>query len=190
MVYGFFVSFFFACGATAVTQEKALRPNLENAIKLFLAAKGMLSPLDVSTETSFLPEWRGKRFIPVRRKPVACILPDGCVTMPAKSAYLFNKFIPGNDNILGPVFTRPGHIYTHKEDESQTNEDFKMYLMSRPKYAVPEEVRKLLMPEGDGSWPGGVGGNRSAFYPKKPSAQKFWETDVEPIFARPNEDPK
>jgi hypothetical protein len=50
--------------------EYAVLLNSENAIKLYLAAKGSLSPKDVSTAASALPERRGKHGVVVRRREV------------------------------------------------------------------------------------------------------------------------
>lgn len=169
-------------GPAEGTPEYALMLNSENAIKLYLAAKGSLSPNDVSTAASALPERRGKHGAVVRRRDVPCHVPDGCVTMAAKIRFLENKFIPGSDNVLSPHFKAPGHQFYSLADPAIVNDDVRMYLLSRPKFAVPDVVRQLLMPEGDEAWPGGAEGDRSPYYPKtNTDGSQFWETDIAPV---------
>lgn len=151
---------------------------LENAIKLFLSAKGMLAPDDVSEEPSLMHPQRAKHGMMRRPEIVPCGLPEGCVTADAKYRFLLGKYIPGNDNVVGENFKRPGHVFSEREDSQQMNDDFKAYLLSRPKSAVPEVVRKLLLPGAGDIWPGD--GERSSFFPKQIDG-KYWETDVSPI---------
>lgn len=70
----------------------------------------------------------------------------------------------------------------------QVDNDLRMYILSRPKDAVPPAVRQLLMPEGDAEWPGGntAADNRIPFYPMQTagamsSAEAFWEADIQPL---------
>eukprot|EP00976_Prorocentrum_cordatum_P086132 1186383-Prorocentrum_minimum.AAC.1 len=77
-----------------------------------------------------------------------CIIPDGCVILPAKQRFLTNKYIPGNDNILSPYFTKRGHMYLSTSDAEVTDFDIKAYIMSRPKQAVPEAA-VVLFAEGN-----------------------------------------
>ena len=72
-----------------------------------------------------------------------CVIPDGCVILPAKQRFLTNKYIPGNDNILSPYFTQRGHMYLSTSDAEVTDFDMKAYIMSRPKQAVPEAVCRI-----------------------------------------------
>merc|ERR1719223_2042536 len=144
--------------------------NLENAVKLYLHDRGVLTPGDVSTSAT-----------PRAAPAMKCEIPDGCVILPAKQRFLTNKYIPGNDNILSPYFTQRGHFYASTADDEITSFDMKAYIMSRPKHAVPEAVRHLLMPEGDAAWPGGEGGDRTPYYPKNQAeGTAYWETDLEP----------
>jgi hypothetical protein len=69
-----------------------------------------------------------------------CFIPDGCVTMGAKIRFLENKFVPGSDNVLSPYFKTVGHQFYSLADPAVINDDFKMYLLSRPKFAVPDVV--------------------------------------------------
>ena len=68
----------------------------------------------------------------------------------------------------------------------QVDNDLRMYILSRPKDAVPPAVRQLLMPEGDAQWPGGntASDNRIPFYPLKAkdgAGLAFWEADIQPL---------
>eukprot|EP00238_Polyblepharides_amylifera_P000055 CAMPEP_0196570448 /NCGR_PEP_ID=MMETSP1081-20130531/534_1 /TAXON_ID=36882 /ORGANISM="Pyramimonas amylifera, Strain CCMP720" /LENGTH=242 /DNA_ID=CAMNT_0041886895 /DNA_START=223 /DNA_END=951 /DNA_ORIENTATION=+ len=178
-----------ALGVAVVTDPKlAHQMNLENAIKLYLASKGTLLPVDISTnvaEPRIVPK-HGQQ--PSRKKHRAdvvhhlqCPLTDGCVTLDKKKNFLLNKYIPGNENVLSPYFVDSGGMFHAGEDDEKTNKDFMHYIMSRPKKAVPSNIRKLLMPEGDNAWPGGNGEDRSSYYPKDLSPkQVFWELDIEP----------
>jgi len=168
-----------------ITPEAALTMNLENAVKLYLHDRGILTPGDVSTQAQPQPEAqaRKKHGVVVHRSAPAteCVIPDGCVILPSKQRFLTNKYIPGNDNILSPYFTQRGHMYLATSDKEVTDFDMKAYIMSRPKSAVPEAVRHLLMPEGDSAWPGGEGGDRTPYYPKtEVEGTAYWENDLEP----------
>lgn len=168
-----------------ITPEAALAMNLENAVKLYLHDRGVLTPGDVSTNAGPQDVVRMKHGVAVHRAAPAskCIIPDGCVILPAKQRFLTNKYIPGNDNILSPYFTKRGHMYLSTSDAEVTDFDIKAYIMSRPKQAVPEAVRHLLMPEGDSAWPGGEGGDRAPYYPKtEVQGSAYWETDLDPGF--------
>lgn len=168
--------------------EYAVLLNSENAIKLYLAAKGSLSPNDVSTAASALPERRGKHGVVVRRREVPCFIPDGCVTMGSKIRFLENKFIPGSDNVISPYLKTLGHQFYSLADPDVINDDFNMYMLSRPKFAIPDVVRQLMLPEGDSAWPGGGDGDRSPYYPKKnPDGAQFWETDIVEVKGATNE---
>lgn len=108
-----------------------------------------------------------------------CTLPDGCVTDEAKINFLDGKFIPGNDNVFSAYFDVVGHEF---RDHLNIDSDFRMYIMSRPKLAVPKEARALLMPEGDDQWPGSDGSNRPQYYPKEAvSGTPFFEQDVDAL---------
>jgi len=168
-----------------ITPEQALKMNLENAVKLYLHDRGMLTPGDVSTTAGPVndaPVLKHGHPIPGHRAAPAmkCDIPDGCVILPAKQRFLTNKYIPGNDNILSPYFIQRGHFYVSTSTDDITDFDLKAYIMSRPKHAVPESVRHLLMPEGDAAWPGGEGGDRTPYYPKdQAEGTAYWETDLE-----------
>lgn len=167
----------------------ALQANLDGAIKIYLQARGKLNPADLTTsefsEVVVPKKGRASRQVIMQKRQEAakmesirgaCTLPDGCVSPDAKQNFLHGKYIPGVDNIFSAYFDVPGHVYAGQYDA-----DFRMYLLSRPKLAVPKEARMLLMPEGDDMWPGGDGSNRMQFYPKEASlnGQPFFEADID-----------
>jgi len=158
--------------------------NLENAIKIYLAARGVLTPVDLTTNASPAPRVHHQHGAKKAPTPPPCVLPEGCVTGAAKLAFLKSKYIPGNDNILSPYYQVPGHLFAEADPAAVDvlNADFRLYLMSRPRNAVPDASRQLLMPEGDDAWPGGQGGDRTPYYPKiMLPGQSYWETDIDPI---------
>jgi len=167
----------------------ALQANLDGAIKIYLQARGKLNPADLTTSefSEVVVPKKGKasrQVIMQKRQEAAkmesvrgaCTLPDGCVSPEAKGNFLHGKYIPGVDNVFSAYFDVPGHVFA-----GQFDADFRMYLLSRPKLAVPKEARALLMPEGDDMWAGGDGSNRMQFYPKEASSsgQPFFEADID-----------
>mmetsp|Transcript_39034 Transcript_39034/g.54242 ORF Transcript_39034/g.54242 Transcript_39034/m.54242 type:complete len:310 (-) Transcript_39034:413-1342(-) len=175
-------------GVGALSEQQ--NTNLEQGIKMYMAAKGQLTPADLSTfsASTAAPKLTAHQLAKNAHKrkpapkPAACVLQDGCVAIDAKTTFLKNKYIPGNDNILSPYFRDPGHMFEGTPAPAAVNLDFLYYMMSRPKQAVPDSVRQLLMPEGDAAWPGGEGGDRTAFYPKTlvPGAA-YWESDIDEV---------
>mmetsp|Transcript_22646 Transcript_22646/g.43266 ORF Transcript_22646/g.43266 Transcript_22646/m.43266 type:complete len:346 (+) Transcript_22646:80-1117(+) len=175
--------------------RETIQRNLDSAIKLYLMAKRKLSPLDMTATASMMsevaskdaPKEKGKDQDDMEKaagESRSCLVAEGCVTLHAKTKFLHNRFIPGNDNVYSPYFYAPGHLFHGTSSVHVVDDDFRCYIMSRPKNAVPASVRKLLMPEGDALWPGGDGSDRSPFLPKTPEAgagQAFWELDLDPM---------
>jgi hypothetical protein len=93
-----------------------------------------------------------------------------------------DRYIPGKETVYSPLFTVRGHMF-QPALAAQVDNDLRMYILSRPKDAVPPAVRQLLMPEGDAQWPGGntAADNRIPFYPMNTAGQPFYEADIQPL---------